>query len=64
MLLDTIVGLREKSFIATFFVCFVYLFETGFLCEALEPILELALVDQAGLKLTCLCFQSAGIKGV
>ena len=27
-------------------------FETGFLCVALEPVLELALVDQAGLEFT------------
>ena len=34
---------------------------------ALEPVLELALVDQAGLELTeilSLCFLCAGIKGV
>ena len=33
--------------------------ETGFLCVALVPVLDLALVDQA-----CLCLPSAGIKGV
>ena len=27
-------------------------FETGFLCVALEPVLELGLVDQADLELT------------
>ena len=32
----------------------------------LEPVLELTLIDQAGLELTeiCLCLLSAGIKGV
>ena len=34
----------------SFFVCLF--FKTGFLCVALELILELALVDQAGLELT------------
>ena len=34
------------------FFCFVLFFPTGFLCVALEPVLELALVDQAGLELT------------
>ena len=34
------------------FVCLFCFFETGFLCAALEPVLELALEDQAGLELT------------
>ena len=35
---------------------YIYLFfETGFFCVALEPVLELALVDQAGLELTEIC---------
>ena len=29
-----------------------FIFQTGFLCVALEPVLALALVDQAGLGLT------------
>ena len=40
------------SFFLSFFLFFVcFFFETGFLCVALEPVLSLALVDQAGLKL-------------
>ena len=27
------------------FFCFVFFFETGFLCVALDPVLELALID-------------------
>ena len=35
------------------FVCFFFFFpKTGFLCVALEPVLELALVNQVGLELT------------
>ena len=61
-------GLRDVlyGFGFVFLDLFVY-FETGFLCVALEPVLELALVDQAGLELTeilLLCLLSAGIKGV
>ena len=45
---------------------FFPVFETRFLCVALEPVLELALEDQAGLQLTdtYLCLLSAGIKAV
>ena len=32
--------------------CFVLFFKMGFLCVALELVLELALIDQAGLELT------------
>ncbi|ERE65217.1 Protein of unknown function DUF775 containing protein [Cricetulus griseus] len=35
------------------------LLETGFLCVALEAVLELALVDQAGLELTEMCLPHA-----
>ena len=35
------------------FLAYTFFFsQTGFLCVALEPVLELALVEQAGLKLT------------
>ena len=40
-------------FVTDFFACLF--FETGFLCVDLVPILELALVDQAGLELTEIC---------
>ena len=33
---------------------FFFILETGFLCS-LEPVLELALLDQAGLELTEIC---------
>ena len=39
----------EENFIFFILFCFV---ETGFLSVALVPAVELALVDQAGLKLT------------
>ena len=48
------------------FVCFCCYSSQGF-SVALEPVIELALVDQAGLELTeicCLCLPNAGIKGV
>ena len=39
-----------------FFLSFLFFFfETGFPCVALEPVLGLALVVQAGLKLTEIC---------
>ena len=38
-------------FFLSFFLSFFLFFETGFLCVALEPVLELAIVDQAGLEL-------------
>ena len=38
-------------------------FETGF-SVALEPVLELALVEQAGLELVEICLASAGIEGL
>ena len=46
-----------------------FTFETGFLCVALEPVLELALVDQTRLasnsqRSACLWLPSTGIKGV
>ena len=46
----------------------IFVFCFGFLrqsfCDALKPVLELALVDQAGLHPTeILCLPSAGIKG-
>ena len=38
------------------YFCFCFLFfETGFLPVALEPVLELAVVDQVGLELTEIC---------
>ena len=46
---------------------FFWFFETGLLCVALVPVLELALVGQAGLELTEICLPlppSAGIKGL
>ena len=49
------------------FRCFVFvcLFETEFLCVALEPVLELLLTRLASnSEITCLYFPSAGIKGV
>ena len=43
-------------FVGFLFVClFICLLETGFLYVALEAVLEIALVDQAGLKLTEIC---------
>ena len=39
-----------EAFNLMFFVCLF--FETGFVCVALEPVLELALVNQAALELT------------
>ena len=42
--------------------CFVLFFETGFLCVTVLTVLELALVDQAGLHLTASV--SARIKDV
>ena len=44
---------------------FVWFLRQGF-STALESVLELALVDQAGLELTsaCLCLPRAGIKGM
>ena len=42
-------------------------FETGFLCVTALAVLELALEDQAGLKLTeihLFCLPSAGIEGM
>ena len=39
-----------------FLVFFFFLvFKTGFRCSFLEPVLELALVDQVGLELTEIC---------
>ena len=60
------------SFFGFFLFCFFVLFflSQGLLCVALEPVLDLAFVDQAKLELTeiclclCLCLPSAGIKGV
>ena len=50
---------------AGIFYFFVFVFETGFLCVTVLAVLELALIDQAGLEFTeirCLCLPSAGIK--
>ena len=44
---------NNSAFSFFFWFCFcLFVFKTGFLCVALESVLELALVDQAGLKLT------------
>ena len=55
--------------IAMWFFCFVlFLFiETGFLCVTILDVMEIDLVDQAGLnsqRSACLCLPSGGIKGV
>ena len=47
-----------------FWFCFVLLFETGFLCVALEPIMELGLVNQAGLKLRELPASASRVLGL
>ena len=54
----------DLSFSNISFFFFVFL-RQGF-SVVLEPVLELTLIDQAGLELTeiCLCLLSAGIKGV
>ena len=47
----------------SFFFSFFGFWRQGF-PVALEAVLELALVDQAGLELTEFCLPSAGIKGL
>ena len=44
----------ELQYLLFFFLSFFF-FETGFLRSFLVPVLELALVDQAGLELTEIC---------
>ncbi|EGV97943.1 hypothetical protein I79_001910 [Cricetulus griseus] len=53
------------SFTVLFFVC-LFVFRDRVSLWLLEAVLELALVEQAGLdsqRSTCLCLPSAGVKG-